>query len=484
MAILTRVLQKIFGSTADTAELGVIGSEDAGAAATSSNLDTIQSLSQFLAGLFAITSGGTGLPKLQDFNSLFLLITSQLKYLYQAGIPEYHPSENYYANISIVQSGGIVYVSKTGTSPSPNVGNTPSSSPTNWRPIGGKTLITSPATESILTILDGKTLTVNKTLTLDGTDGETLNIDDVLTSPSQRLDNAGLLVSVAANALTIALKQADGATDPAAGQGRVKIAFRGTTLTLGSFVQRTLAAASSIVVPSGATLGQVSGVAGYLYLYALDNAGTIELAISGTDCWADDTLQSTTVLDTSSDSATALYSTTARTNVAIRFLGTILASEATAGTWATAPTKVSVYPCARNLTPIKASSLRSAAVAIVSNTEKTFASVTLPPGTWELKAHGGVIGAGGAIFTLFDVCISLTTNTEPATDTEAVPSSGGEYRNRLPFTSSANVDQATEISSYLVTISSATTFYLVLFAIFSSGTGTGFGEIEARFIHN
>jgi hypothetical protein len=44
----------------------------------------------------------------------------------------------------------------------------------------GKVTITQPATAATLTIANNKTLTVNKTLTLDGVDGKTLKVDNTL----------------------------------------------------------------------------------------------------------------------------------------------------------------------------------------------------------------------------------------------------------------------------------------------------------------
>lgn len=44
----------------------------------------------------------------------------------------------------------------------------------------GKVTITQPATSATLTLADGKTLTVNKTLTLDGVDSKTLKVDNTL----------------------------------------------------------------------------------------------------------------------------------------------------------------------------------------------------------------------------------------------------------------------------------------------------------------
>ena len=131
MAKLSRVLQKIFGSSGGGSEFGQIGSLAAGSPSYSKDLDTIQSLTQFLEGLFAITNSGAQPPRIQDINSLYLLFSSQLKYLFQAGIPEWIATEEYYIG-SICQVAGVLYTSKTGTSGSPNVGNAVTDM-TNWK---------------------------------------------------------------------------------------------------------------------------------------------------------------------------------------------------------------------------------------------------------------------------------------------------------------------------------------------------------------
>ena len=177
MGILTRVKQKIFGDTGDPSQFGKIGSEAAGSPATTKDLALIQSLSQYLSGLYGITGNALELPRIEDINALYFLITTQLAYMFQAGVAEYDPTTDYFANISFVTEGGVIYVSKSGTGGTPNTGNLPSTHAANWRPIGGKVLLTQPASEATLTIADTKVLTVNKTLTLDGTDGKTLTLN-------------------------------------------------------------------------------------------------------------------------------------------------------------------------------------------------------------------------------------------------------------------------------------------------------------------
>lgn len=138
--------------------------------------------------------------------------------------------------------------------------------------------------------------------------------------------------SVAGNALTVTLNPCI-------------IAFRSTTLTTGTPSYVNVSAQISMTVSSGSTLGTVNATAARLCLIAINNAGTAELAIiniSGGNQLDETNLISTTAEGGAgaADSATVFYSTTARTNVAYRVVGFIDITEATAGTWATAPTLV------------------------------------------------------------------------------------------------------------------------------------------------
>jgi hypothetical protein len=119
--------------------------------------------------------------------------------------------------------------------------------------------------------------------------------------------------------------------------------FRNTPLTSGTINTRTVATAISVVVPSTATLGTVSAQQSRLVLLALDNAGTVELAVvnivGGTNL-DETTLISTTAIIAGSNSASVVYSTTARTSLPFRVVGYIESTQATAGTWATAPSTI------------------------------------------------------------------------------------------------------------------------------------------------
>jgi hypothetical protein len=109
MAKLPRVPQKIFASGAPTAEVGQIGSLAAGTPTTTKDVSIIQNLAQYLQGLYAITANRSEPPRIEDINGLYYLITHQLAYLMQSGIPEWDAETAYYAQTSFVNFGGIIY---------------------------------------------------------------------------------------------------------------------------------------------------------------------------------------------------------------------------------------------------------------------------------------------------------------------------------------------------------------------------------------
>jgi hypothetical protein len=106
-----------------------------------------------------------------------------------------------------------------------------------------------------------------------------------------------------------------------------------------------VATAISITVSSGSTLGTVSAKQSRIVVLAIDNAGTVELAvvnISGGIQLDETNLVSTTAEGGAgaADSASIVYSTTARTSLAYRVVGYVESTQATAGTWATAPSTI------------------------------------------------------------------------------------------------------------------------------------------------
>ena len=155
---------------------------------------------------------------------------------------------------------------------------------------------------------------------------EVMNYVTVIPAAAQIQTISG---SVASNALTI-------------GAGALTLGFRSTTLTIGTITTVT-GTPANLVVPSGATLGTVNAIASSLVVLALNNAGTIELAvvnILGGNDLTETGLISTTAISAGSTSSNVVYSTTARTSVAYRVIGRIDSTQATAGTWATTPSLI------------------------------------------------------------------------------------------------------------------------------------------------
>lgn len=183
-------------------------------------------------------------------------------------------------------------------------------------------------------------------------------------SASNQVSNLGLATSVGSNALTIALKDASGSD--ASASSPVKIGFRSATASTGTYSQRSVTGALSVVVSSGSTLGHSDGIAHPIYVYAIDNAGTVELAVS-TCPFPDNSIQSTTAEGGAgaSDSNRVLYSTTARSNVAVRLIARLTSTQTTAGTWAAAASLVQLHPV--EVLPIVFRAYRNASGSHTSN---------------------------------------------------------------------------------------------------------------------
>jgi hypothetical protein len=162
----------------------------------------------------------------------------------------------------------------------------------------------------------------------DGVDWVMMTTVPIATSKIQPLT-----ASVSANALTITLNP-------------TTLDFRSSTLTSGAVTTLSNATALSLTVPSTATLGTASGVQSRLIPVAINNAGVMELAVinlaGGVDL-SETGVINTTAIAAASNSANVFYSTVSRTGVAYRVVGYIESTQATAGTWATAPSTIQGY---------------------------------------------------------------------------------------------------------------------------------------------
>lgn len=190
------------------------------------------------------------------------------------------------------------------------------------------------------------------------------------TSASQ-IENLGITTSVASNALTINLTTSLGATPSS--ESPVKIGFRNATLSSGLSTAVSAESAVTVVVPSGATLSHADGVVNYIYVYAINYSGSIELAVSRR-MYSERTTVSTVALSSGSDANNVIYSTTARTGVSLRLVGRLTSTQTTAGTWAAAITEIQ--------TGLEAIRAEKVYCHFTSNT----GSITSTPAAWNFSS--------------------------------------------------------------------------------------------------
>jgi hypothetical protein len=180
---------------------------------------------------------------------------------------------------------------------------------------------------------------VKKLVSMDASGNIAADGDTLVPSASYDAKNYTITATVAASALTVSIKNQAGSD--ASASSPCLISFRSSTATSGLYNQRLVSAALSMVVSSGSTLGHTSATATYIYVYAIDNAGTVELAVSST-LFDDKVVQSTTAEGGAggADTSSLLYSTAARSNVPIKLLARLTSNQTTAGTWAAVPTAI------------------------------------------------------------------------------------------------------------------------------------------------
>jgi len=126
MAKLDRVIQKIFGSTAPTVQVGKFGSLAAGLPETTKDPTLIQSLSNYLGGWYFAVLGNNS-PAIEDMNAIHFLYSYQLAYGFQAGVAEWLDVTTYYIG-SIVNIQGTLYKSISDD----NINNDPLTEEDDW----------------------------------------------------------------------------------------------------------------------------------------------------------------------------------------------------------------------------------------------------------------------------------------------------------------------------------------------------------------
>jgi len=161
--------------------------------------------------------------------------------------------------------------------------------------------------------------------------------------------NATLVPSVAASALTIALKTVAG-NDPSAGDP-VLVDYRNATVATGDQTVLSVVAATSLVVPSGATLGTSNNVAFKFWIVGFNDGGTFRLGavnvLSGTNIYplGQFPIASATSISAASGSAQVIYSNAAVTSKAYVVIGYLSYESglAAVGTYGVPPIRVQLY---------------------------------------------------------------------------------------------------------------------------------------------
>lgn len=227
--------------------------------------------------------------------------------------------------------------------------------------------------------------------------------------------------SVGSNALTISASL-------------LSLDFRSTTLGSGT-VTRVTGTPANLVVPASATLGTVNAVQSKLTVLALNNAGTIELAVvnlAGGNQLDETNLLTTTTISSGATSASTVYSTTGRTNVAYRVLGYIESTQATAGTWATSPSTVQGQG-GQAITAMSTLGYGQTWQNVTGSRAAgtTYYNTTGKPITIRIAGVGGVIGLGyfnaSINGTVVPFCYSGTSTAATNTSDLLVVTPGASY---------------------------------------------------------
>lgn len=181
-------------------------------------------------------------------------------------------------------------------------------------------------------------------LTNDGSGGGSWTTPASAPSSSDQMSNCSIAASVGASALTVALKDSAG-SDPSGGSPCI-IGFRNATATTGTYAAVSAVAATSVVVSNGSALGCTATASCVLYVYAINNAGTVVLGVVGGTTFDEGTVQSSTAEGGAggADTLGTMYTTSAQASKAVRLLGRVTITPAAAFAWTNAASEVSNVP--------------------------------------------------------------------------------------------------------------------------------------------
>lgn len=159
-------------------------------------------------------------------------------------------------------------------------------------------------------LLGGSTSTGTLQQVSGGSAGQVLTATGTTTAPtfqtlpaaatfSFAASNLGLSTSVSGNALTIALKQSDGSTDPSTGTSAVVVGMRSSTLTSGAYTTRSVTSALSLTLSSGTSLAMLINQSAFVWVYIIDSDGAGTMKLAASTVRYDDTSRKTTIPESS-----------------------------------------------------------------------------------------------------------------------------------------------------------------------------------------
>lgn len=165
MAKLPVALQKIFaGALPPAGNIAQPGSTAGGTPVFSSDPAILQQLAAWANGYAAqLINAPSGLssPVLEELNAILYVLTYQIAYLKQSGIPEWDPSVTYYTN-GWALVAGVPYISKTDA----NINNNPATDSTNWKTYTSTLSGASDGQLKAWIVFDGRDGTINESFNI------------------------------------------------------------------------------------------------------------------------------------------------------------------------------------------------------------------------------------------------------------------------------------------------------------------------------
>ena len=278
--------------------------------------------------------------------------------------------------------------------------------------------------------------------------------------------NVGLIINLGSpvsNAFTARLVQRTLSTCTSASPAR--ISFRSGTATTGDYAIVTATDNVALTASVGSTFGFTAAEPGRLYFYAINaNPGAansvIELAIARKAIFDEAKLHSTTAEGGAgaADSATVLYSASARANVPVRCIGFMdIVTGATAGNWSNAPTVLHLMGPGTKRTG-------DVVQRIATETYAQLTGTTITP--WD--ATPPLIGEGNPVLS---IGFSATSAVNPVrihtSGLYYAPAGGGER-----ITAHLHVGGASAIAATAMYADTASNKTVPLDYHFATGTGT------------